>query len=49
MSLKILNLHDMMNMIEEHGLNVHGAPALGLPLHSNGYLGADILRVKAGD
>ena len=49
MSLKILNLFDMMNLIEEHGLQVHGAPARGLPLHSNGHLGADILQVKAGE
>ncbi len=29
--------------------DVHGAPAVGVPMHSNGHLGADLLHVKAGD
>jgi quercetin dioxygenase-like cupin family protein len=27
---------------------VHGAPAVGVPLHTNGQLGADLLHIKAG-
>jgi quercetin dioxygenase-like cupin family protein len=31
------------------GVPVHGAPATGMGLHTNGHLGADLLHVKAGD
>jgi quercetin dioxygenase-like cupin family protein len=30
-------------------LPVHGAPAVGHPMHSNGHLGADLIHVAAGD
>lgn len=29
--------------------DVHGAPAVGIPMQANGHLGADLLHVKAGD
>ena len=45
----IKNLHQLVGVIAADGLPVHGAPALGIPLHSNGHLGADMLYVRAGD
>jgi quercetin dioxygenase-like cupin family protein len=45
---KIINLSDAILALELDGVPVHGAPATGLPLHSNGHLGADILHVPAG-
>lgn len=45
----IKNLHDLAKAAAEIGVPVHGAPALGVPLHTNGHLGADLLWVKAGD
>src|SRR5262245_9945599 len=47
--VRILNLTDVRERVEHQGVAVHGAPAVGLPLHSNGHLGADMLFVKAGD
>jgi quercetin dioxygenase-like cupin family protein len=47
--LCIKNLGELAAIVAGQGVPVHGAPALGLPLHSNGHLGADLLYVKAGD
>ena len=47
--LPIKNLAQYAALVGEHGVPAHGAPALGLALHSNGHLGADILHVKAHD
>jgi quercetin dioxygenase-like cupin family protein len=47
--LCIKNLDELAAIVADQGVPVHGAPALGLPLHSNGHLGADLLYVKAGD
>jgi quercetin dioxygenase-like cupin family protein len=44
----IINLGDAIADVITSGVPVHGAPATGLPLHSNGHLGADILHVPAG-
>jgi len=44
----IINLADATIDLLTLGVPVHGAPATGLPLHSNGHLGADILHVPAG-
>lgn len=46
--LRIVNLWQLRPTLPEAGVNVHGAPARGLPLHSNGQLGADMLHVAAG-
>jgi quercetin dioxygenase-like cupin family protein len=48
-SLSIKNLGELAAAVAQIGVPVHGAPALGLPLHTNGHLGADLLHVKAGD
>ena len=47
--LSIKNLGQLATIVSKAGVPVHGAPAVGLPLHTNGHLGADLLRVKAGD
>lgn len=47
--LCIKNLRELAEIVAGTGVPVHGAPALGLALHSNGHLGADLLHVKAGD
>lgn len=47
--LDIKNLHELAAIAAEAGVPVHGAPALGIPLHANGYLGADLLHVRARD
>lgn len=45
--LHVTNLSHLSRRVREEGLKVFGADALGLPLHSNGHLGADILHVPA--
>lgn len=47
--VKIVNLNDVRDRVASEGVQVHGAPAVGLPLHTNGHLGADMLHVHAGD
>jgi quercetin dioxygenase-like cupin family protein len=47
--VKILNLWRVADDLPSGGVPVHGAPARGVALHSNGQLGADMLYVKAGD
>lgn len=47
MTVKIVNLEKMAAIINECGVPVHGAPAIGMNLHTNGNLGADILWVPA--
>jgi quercetin dioxygenase-like cupin family protein len=47
--LSIKNLDELARVVAESGVPVHGAPAVGLSLHTNGHLGADMLHVKAGD
>lgn len=47
--LRIVNVPATAPHVEDDGLPVHGAPATGIPLHTNGHLGADLLHVKAGD
>lgn len=43
--LNIINLRAAAEALTEYGVDVHGADARGLPLHSNGHLGADLLQV----
>jgi quercetin dioxygenase-like cupin family protein len=45
--LCIVNLTDAAAAVRKQGVPVHGAPATGLLLHTNGNLGADILLVPA--
>lgn len=45
--LTIVKLNRMAELVATHGTPVHGADALGIGLHSNGSLGADILWVPA--
>ncbi len=47
--LRIVNIAESTPILPDGGVDVHGAPARGLALHSNGHLGADLLHVKAGD
>ena len=47
--LVILNVLDLQDRIAELGRDVVGANAKGLPLHTNGNLGVDLLRVEAGE
>lgn len=47
--VKIVNLWTAQLELPRGGVDVHGAPARGLALHSNGHLGADMLYVRAGD
>jgi quercetin dioxygenase-like cupin family protein len=47
--VKIINLNDAAAWVHADGVPVHGAPATGLSLHTNGHLGADILHVPAGE
>jgi quercetin dioxygenase-like cupin family protein len=47
--LDIKNLFALAATLAGHGVPVHGAPATGVALHTNGHLGADLLHVKAGD
>lgn len=48
-SLIITNIYELQTKIIEEGVDVWGAPAKGLPLHTNGNLGVDLLRVEPGD
>jgi quercetin dioxygenase-like cupin family protein len=48
-TLSIKNIDDLARNAHRSGIPVHGAPALGVPLHTNGHLGADLLYVAAGD
>ncbi|WP_405759471.1 cupin domain-containing protein [Streptomyces sp. NBC_01420] len=43
--LNIINLRAAAEALMAHGVDVHGADARGLPLHSNGHLGVDLLQV----
>lgn len=43
--LDIINLRTAAEAIKTEGVPVHGAPATGLPLHTNGHLGVDMLSV----
>jgi quercetin dioxygenase-like cupin family protein len=46
----IKNLHvAALALAGGEGVDVHGAPARGFGMHTNGHLGADLLHVKAGD
>src|SRR4051812_14378817 len=47
--LAILNLRDLAYNLPGGGTPVHGAPAEGIPLLTNGHLGADMLYVAPGD
>lgn len=46
--MNIINLYAAATADVEGWLDVHGAPAKGRPLHTNGQLGADMLHVPAG-
>jgi quercetin dioxygenase-like cupin family protein len=46
-ALRILNLTEIAEIVSRHGVPVHGADALGVALHTNGHLGADMLWVPA--
>jgi len=50
LGLTIVEL-DMLaaSVADGHGVPVHGAPATGLPVLTNGKLGCDVLHIKAGD
>lgn len=48
--VEIMNLQDVREYLANGlGVDVHGAPARGFAVHSNGHLGCDVLAVKAGD
>jgi quercetin dioxygenase-like cupin family protein len=50
--LTVLNLPELADLIESGEgatVEVHGAPAQGVPLLTNGHLGADMLYVAPGD
>lgn len=47
--IKLANLVELAELVRADGVAVHGAPATGLPVHTNGNLGADILHVAAGE
>ncbi len=47
--LRIVNVPNASQLLPEYGVDVHGAPARGLAMHTNGHLGADLLHIKAGD
>lgn len=49
MTLKIINVHAAADCLPDAGIPVHGAPAVGLAMHTNGHLGVDMLHVKAGE
>lgn len=52
LKLSILNLPQLAEAIdtgEANTVDVHGAPAKGVPLLTNGHLGADMLFVPAGE
>lgn len=49
MTLRIINV-PATDLHGQHGWkDVHGAPAVGIPLHTNGHLGVDLIHVKGGD
>ena len=45
MTLSVINLMEAAEEVLKSGVPVHGADAIGLALHSNGHMGADILSV----
>ncbi|GAA4626944.1 hypothetical protein GCM10023196_037240 [Actinoallomurus vinaceus] len=48
--LRIVNVPDLLAaQAAKDGEPVHGAPATGVGLHTNGHLGADLLHVPAGE
>lgn len=47
--LAILNLSFLAELLPGHGSPVHDAPAEGIPLLTNGHLGADMLYVPPGE
>ena len=47
--LQVVNLADAMEAVRAAGVPMHGAPAEGLPIHSNGHLGADCIHVPANE
>lgn len=47
--LNIRNIRDLAFHLPGDGQPVHGAPAEGIPLLTNGHLGADLLYVAPGD
>lgn len=47
--LIVTNLLELRYKILELGVDVVGAKAKGVPVHTNGHLGVDVLRVEAGD
>lgn len=49
MTLRIFNLHAVADGLPEQGVPVHGAPAVGTAMLTNGQLGCDMLHVKAGE
>lgn len=48
MTLKIFNIVDVAESLPWDGVAVHGAPAVGIPMLSNGHLGVDMLHIEAG-
>lgn len=47
--LRILHVPHLAQFVADQGVPMHGAPAVGLPLHTNGHLGCDLIHVKPGD
>lgn len=47
--LVITNIFALQEQIMDYGVDMWGAPATGLPLHTNGNLGVDLLQVQPGD
>lgn len=48
MTLKIINVDVLADCLPGQGVKVHGAPAMGAAMHTNGHLGVDMLHVAAG-
>lgn len=45
----VLHVPTAAGLLPEHGVDVHGAPARGVAMLTNGHLGADLLHVAAGN
>lgn len=48
MSLIVTNIYELQDRVVELGVEMWGAPAMGLPLHTNGNLGVDLVHVEPG-
>lgn len=47
--LVITNIFKLQEQVLDYGVDMWGAPAKGMPLHTNGNLGVDLVQVQPGD